>query len=163
MKLLNSYTAKDAKKILKDPAVAIYQLAYEKLLPESSRKQYNEVKKEINRLYRLYVKGMMEMDANNVSFPDANLTLRVAYGHVKGFRPKDGVYYKPYTTLEGIMEKENPDKKFYPLEPRPTCRDMKKITLEDIRNVLRDLSNEVILSDEMIARAKCPIERMLAL
>lgn len=61
------------------------------------------------------------------------------------------------------LEKENPDKKFYPLEPRPTCRDMKKITLEDIRNVLRDLSNEVILSDEMIARAKCPIERMLAL
>ena len=61
------------------------------------------------------------------------------------------------------LEKENPDKKFYPLEPRPTCRDMKKITLEDIRNVLRDLSNEVILSDEMIARAKRPIERMLAL
>ena len=73
MKLLNSYTAKDAKKILKDPAVALYQLAYENLLPKSSRKQYNEVKKEINRLYRLYVKGMMEMDANNVSFPDANL------------------------------------------------------------------------------------------
>ncbi|MBR5784579.1 MAG: S46 family peptidase [Bacteroidales bacterium] len=118
MKLLNSYTAKDAKKILKDPAVALYQLAYEKLLPESSRKQYNEVKKEINRLYRLYVKGMMEMDANNVSFPDANLTLRVAYGHVKGFRPKDGVYYKPYTTLEGIIEKENPDIYDYVVEPR---------------------------------------------
>ena len=118
MKLLNSYTAKDAKKILKDPAVALYQLAYEKLLPKSSRKQYNEVKKEINRLYRLYVKGMMEMDANNVSFPDANLTLRVAYGHVKGFRPKDGVYYKPYTTLEGIIEKENPDIYDYVVEPR---------------------------------------------
>ncbi|MBO7200008.1 MAG: S46 family peptidase [Bacteroidales bacterium] len=118
MKLLNSYTAKDAKKILKDPAVALYQLAYENLLPKSSRKQYNEVKKEINRLYRLYVKGMMEMDANNVSFPDANLTLRVAYGHVKGFRPKDGVYYKPYTTLEGIIEKENPDIYDYVVEPR---------------------------------------------
>jgi hypothetical protein len=118
MKLLNSYTAKDAKKILKDPAVALYQLAYEKLLPESSRKQYNEVKKEINRLYRLYATGMMEMDANNVSFPDANLTLSVAYGHVKGFRPKDGVYYKPYTTLEGIIEKENPDIYDYVVEPR---------------------------------------------
>ena len=118
MKLLANYKAKDAKKILKDPAVELYQLAYENLLPASSRKEYSKVTKEINRLYRLYVKGMMEMDANNVSFPDANLTLRVAYGHVKGFAPKDGVYYKPYTTLEGIIEKENPDIYDYVVEPR---------------------------------------------
>ena len=42
-------------------------------------------------------------------FPDANLTLRVAYGHVQGYSPKDGVYYHPYSTLKGIMEKDNPD------------------------------------------------------
>jgi len=118
MKLLKNYKAKDSKKILKDPAVALYRSAVDNLYSTADRKQYKELKNEINRLYRLYVKGMMEMDANNVSFPDANLTLRVAYGHVKGFRPKDGVYYKPYTTLEGIMEKENPDIYDYVVEPR---------------------------------------------
>ena len=118
MKLLKNYKAKDAKKILKDPAVALYRSAVNNLYSTADRQEYKELKNEINRLYRLYVKGMMEMDANNVSFPDANLTLRVAYGHVKGFRPKDGVYYKPYTTLEGIMEKENPDIYDYVVEPR---------------------------------------------
>ncbi|MBR3940510.1 MAG: S46 family peptidase [Bacteroidales bacterium] len=118
MKLLKTYKAKDAKKILKDPAVALYLSAVDNLYSTADRQQYKELKNEINRLYRRYVKGMMEMDANNVSFPDANLTLRVAYGHVKGFRPKDGVYYKPYTTLEGIMEKENPDIYDYVVEPR---------------------------------------------
>ena len=118
MKLLKTYKAKDAKKILKDPAVALYLSAVDNLYSTADRQQYKELKNEINRLYRLYVKGMMEMDANSVSFPDANLTLRVAYGHVKGFRPKDGVYYKPYTTLEGIMEKENPDIYDYVVEPR---------------------------------------------
>ncbi len=116
MKLLKNYKPKDAKKILNDPAVALYLSAVDSLFV--NRQQYDEVKNEINRLYRLYVKGMMEMDTNNVSFPDANLTLRVAYGHVKGFRPKDGVYYKPYTTLDGIMEKENPDIYDYVVEPR---------------------------------------------
>ena len=118
MKLLKNYKAKDAKKILKDPAVALYLSAVDNLYSTADRQQYKELKNEINRLYRLYVKGMMEMDANNVSFPDANLTLRVAYGHVKGFRPKDGAYYKPYTTLEGIIEKENPDIYDYVVEPR---------------------------------------------
>ena len=118
MKLLKNYKAKDSKKILKDPAVALYLSAADNLLSADDRKQYSEVKNEINRLYRLYVKGMMEMDANNVSFPDANLTLRVAYGHVEGFKPKDGVYYKAYTTLDGIMEKENPDIYDYVVEPR---------------------------------------------
>ena len=118
MKLLKNYKPKDAKKILKDPAVALYLSAVDNLYSTADRQQYKELKNEINRLYRLYVKGMMEMDANNVSFPDANLTLRVAYGHVKGFRPKDGVYYKPYTTLEGIIEKENPDIYDYVVEPR---------------------------------------------
>ena len=42
-------------------------------------------------------------------YPDANLTLRVAYGHVKGYSPADGIYYIPYTTIKGIMEKDNPD------------------------------------------------------
>lgn len=61
------------------------------------------------------------------------------------------------------MQKENPEKKFYPLENNPVCEDMKKITLEKIAAVLRELSNEVVLSEEMMDKARKPIEKMLEL
>ncbi len=61
------------------------------------------------------------------------------------------------------MKKENPDKKFYPLDCNPVCEDMKKITLEKIAAVLRDLSGKVELSAEIIEKAKRPIEKMLEL
>ena len=51
-------------------------------------------------------------------FPDANFTLRVTYGKVEGFKPQDGKTYRHFTTLEGIMEKENPDIYDYVVEPR---------------------------------------------
>ena len=61
------------------------------------------------------------------------------------------------------MKKENPDKKFYPLENNPVCEDMKKITLEKIAAVLRDMSCQVELDAETIAQARRPIEKMLEL
>jgi len=42
-------------------------------------------------------------------YPDANSTLRIAYGEIGGYEPKDGIEYKYYTTLKGIMEKDNPN------------------------------------------------------
>ena len=61
------------------------------------------------------------------------------------------------------MRKENPDKIFYPLDNNPVCEDMKKITLEKILDVLRDLSCRVELDAETVARARKPIEKMLEL
>lgn len=52
--------------------------------------------------------GLMEMQPDKTFYPDANSTLRIAYGKVAGYTPGDAVYYKHYTTLEGIMEKNNP-------------------------------------------------------
>ena len=60
----------------------------------------------------------MEMQTDKHFYPDANLTLRVAYGKVGGYSPKDGVQYKHYTTIEGIMQKENPDIYDYVVEPK---------------------------------------------
>ena len=51
-------------------------------------------------------------------YPDANFTLRVTYGHVKGYSPADAIEYLPYTTLQGIMEKENPAIYDYVVEKR---------------------------------------------
>ncbi len=63
----------------------------------------------IEKLYTAYMKGLMEMQPDHVFYPDANSTLRIAYGKVDGFNPSDAVRYKCYSTLEGIMEKDNPE------------------------------------------------------
>ena len=63
----------------------------------------------VNLLYRDYMQGQMEFEREKTFYPDANLTLRVAYGHVAGYRPADAVWYNPVSTLRGIMEKDNPD------------------------------------------------------
>lgn len=60
---------------------------------------------ELNVLYRTYVEGLIEMEKDKIPFPDANLTLRVAYGKVGGYKPGDAMYYEYLTTLDGIMEK----------------------------------------------------------
>ena len=64
---------------------------------------------DIERWFRPYVKALMEWDKERAFFPDANLTLRVAYGKVAGYEYADGEYHLPQTTLEGIIEKDNPD------------------------------------------------------
>lgn len=113
----------DRKTILKDPAVELVNIAYAYALgnyngSEDQNKLYNRLNDSINLLMRTYIKGMMEQYPDSNFFPDANLTLRVTYGHVQGFRPKDAVYYTPYSTLDGIIEKENPDIYDYVVEPR---------------------------------------------
>ena len=71
------------------------------------------VNTQITLLYRDYMQGQIEYNqatgGNRVFYPDANSTLRIAYGNVKGYSPADGVYYTPVSTLEGIIQKDNPN------------------------------------------------------
>ena len=117
-KLLHGIKLGQNKTIQNDPAVELFSVAYANAYSSEKRSGYYEAKDNINRLMRLYVKGQMEMYPDSNFFPDANLTLRVTYGHVQGFEPIDGVYYKPYSTLDGIIQKENPDIYDYVVEPR---------------------------------------------
>ncbi|MDR1004200.1 MAG: S46 family peptidase [Prevotellaceae bacterium] len=60
--------------------------------------------------HKIWVKGMMDMklaDGQPI-YPDANSTLRLTYGRVRPYSPADGVEYATYTTLQGVMEKEDP-------------------------------------------------------
>lgn len=57
--------------------------------------------------HKEYVKGLLAMYQDKANFPDANFSLRLTYGQVKGYRPKDAVYYNCQTTLDGVMEKED--------------------------------------------------------
>ena len=59
---------------------------------------------------KTYTAGLLEMRKGEPSYPDANFTMRLTYGSVKGYSPKDAVVYRHYTTLDGVMEKEDPSK-----------------------------------------------------
>ena len=73
----------------------------------------HKLNQELQLAYRDYMRGQMvycrtQRIAKDF-YPDANLTLRVAYGHIKGYSPADGTYYLPSSTITGIMEKDNPE------------------------------------------------------
>ena len=57
--------------------------------------------------HKLYIKGLLEMDADGKHYPDANFTIRLTYGNVKSYSPADAVDYDYFTTLTGVMEKED--------------------------------------------------------
>ena len=91
-----------------DPAVE-FGNEFHKWYMEGIRSVVQRLGSEITLLYRDYMKGQMEFNKDRTFYPDANLTLRVAYGSVQGYSPADGTYYLPMSTIEGIMQKDNPD------------------------------------------------------
>lgn len=70
--------------------------------------EYMRMNADINDLQKRYMKAQMEVLPNKRYYPDANSTLRVTYGKVKGYEPRDAVVYEPSTYLEGVMEKYVP-------------------------------------------------------
>lgn len=71
-------------------------------------KRVKELNIQYGRGHRLYVAGLMEMMPDHKFYPDANFTIRLTYGQVLPYRPADGVIYDYYTTLEGVIAKEDP-------------------------------------------------------
>lgn len=63
----------------------------------------------INKAKKAYVAGNLEMMGDNAAYPDANSTMRLTYSKVLPYSPKDAVIYDYVTTLDGVMEKEDPD------------------------------------------------------
>ena len=93
------------KKFEKDPAMQLRSAAFRTYKALSAKEA--ELAKVINPLHKTYLKGLMEM-TNGPVYPDANFTMRLTYGNVKPYNPKDGVTFNYYTTLKGVMEKEDP-------------------------------------------------------
>ncbi len=71
--------------------------------------QYTTIDAQLNALYKKYTDKLTKVYKDKKFYPDANSTLRITYGKVKGYKPRDGVYYNYFTTLDGMMEKENPN------------------------------------------------------
>ncbi|MGE4308536.1 MULTISPECIES: S46 family peptidase [Bacteroides] len=105
---LEKFLSKPNKKALEsDLAARYYRSAYNKFT--EINKQLNPLADELELLHKTYVRGLGEMKAPVPSYPDANFTIRLTYGNVKSYSPRDGVHYKYYTTANGILEKENPE------------------------------------------------------
>ena len=94
------------KKLAKDPMVVAGLGAYMEYVAVS--KKIKNAAPDMNRMQRLFVYGLLDMNGNKPIAPDANSTIRCTYGNCLSYEPRDGVYYSYYTTLDGVMEKEDP-------------------------------------------------------
>lgn len=94
------------KAIDKDPMTAYARAKYE--LMAKIGNELSASMEGMELLHKTYVRGLCDMYAPEPKAPDANFTIRLTYGNVKSYIPKDGVHYKFYTTLKGVMEKEDP-------------------------------------------------------
>ena len=105
---LDKFLKKPSLKVLEnDPAALFYNQTFDALMHAQEGMEGGS--KELPLLHKAYIRGLGEMKQPVPSYPDANFTLRLTYGNVKSYDPKDGVHYKWYTTTDGILEKENPD------------------------------------------------------
>ncbi|MBS4061365.1 MAG: S46 family peptidase [Bacteroidetes bacterium] len=116
-KLLNDFSPKKLRLIERDPAF-MASVSMRNFFEQNIQLQMRDLTASNDSLQRLYMRGLMDMQTNKRFYPDANFTLRVTYGKVEGYAPADAVYYQHFTTLEGIMEKENPDIYDYVVEDR---------------------------------------------
>jgi len=96
-----------ADALTNDPAYKLFN-AQQKWTDEKLSKPVNEINAKIDELMREYMKAQMEVFSERPFYPDANFTMRVAYGKVKGYEPRDAVYYLPFSHMYGVLEKYKP-------------------------------------------------------
>lgn len=104
----NAFLDKPNLKALEKDPVYIAAISISNKAEEISKVMapFNE---KLQRGQRLYIAGIIEMNEGKAMYPDANFTMRLTYGEVKDYFPMDAVHYDYQTTLDGVMEKEDPD------------------------------------------------------
>jgi hypothetical protein len=124
LKFLATYKPSGVKTLEKDPVFRLMTSIYEgnekKIVPVMTR-----LAGQIDSLQHIYMAGLMEMQRQKKIYPDANSTLRVAFGKVDGYCPADAVTYEYFTTLDGVIQKEDPAIYDYQVIPR-----LKKLFME---------------------------------
>jgi hypothetical protein len=96
-----------AEVLEKDPAVILSGAFLQNYL-SNFRPQISEIQARLDKGNRAFVAGLREMKPEKKFYPNANSTMRLTYGQVKEYEPRDAVEYDEYTTLKGVMEKEDP-------------------------------------------------------
>jgi hypothetical protein len=114
---LTSFKPSNTKILERDPAfhlmLSIYERNEKDIVPVLTK-----ISSQIDSLQRIYMAGLMEMQIQKVFYPDANSTLRIAYGKVDDYDPADAVKYDYFTTLAGVMQKEDSTIYDYQVDPR---------------------------------------------
>jgi len=93
-----------------DKMVKLYQEILDSY--KFSRKNYVQHFAYLHPAQKLYEQGMLKFRTDSTEYPDANFTLRLSGGHIRGYSPKDGIYYTPFTTLKGMLAKNTGHKPF---------------------------------------------------
>jgi hypothetical protein len=116
-KFLNDLTVSGIARLKNDP---VFQLVnfYNNFYKENILNKYNEINKKLIPLNRSFVKAQREVITEKQFYPDANSTLRIAYGKIEGYAPNDAVTFEWNTTGEGILQKNNTEHSDYAIEPR---------------------------------------------
>ena len=106
-KLAKFLKAPTASKLTKDP-IYVLAMSYFNKVNVELKPTFDEINSKMARASRLFLAGLTEMQPDKVMAPDANGTMRMTYGTVKAYDPKDGAHYKAFTTAKGYVEKYKP-------------------------------------------------------
>ncbi len=97
----------DKEAVKEDPAYKMFASAY--ALYDELRGRVAPLREKYSEGHRLYIAGLMKMQPERAWASDANFTIRLTYGQVLPYNPADGITYKHYTTLDGVIAKEDPE------------------------------------------------------
>jgi len=113
----NEFLAKpNLKKLQNDPALVTYNSFMERF--KVLQAENMQVSVNLKKAQRLFIAALREMQNTRVFYPDANSTMRMTYGKVLDYYPADGVHYNYFTTLDGVMAKEDPNNKEFIVSPK---------------------------------------------
>lgn len=104
---LKSFLEKPVLKILENDPVYLTASSISRM-SAGVAKSLSQYDNDLNTGRRLWMAALMEMTPDKTLYPDANSTMRLTYGTIRDYEPKDGVIYKYYTTLQGVIEKFKP-------------------------------------------------------
>jgi len=93
-------------KIERDPAYKTIMSIYDQYIEQISPKRI-EVRKNLTKGNRLFIAGLREMNPDKNYYPNANSTMRATYGNVGDYNPGEAMHYDYYTTIDGLMQKED--------------------------------------------------------
>ncbi len=117
IQILSEPGAKSLRKLAKDPAYLL--IASSAIMMDKTISPVMlECNRTIDSLQRIYIEGLMHYENGRLLYPDANSTMRIACGKVDDYSPEDAVNYRYFTTVAGILQKENPDIYDYVVDPK---------------------------------------------
>ncbi len=94
-----------AQAIFKKDPISICLDQFREIFALNITEENRRIEGKEEQVYKAYMAALLEMSDESFLYPDANRTMRLSYGTVKGYQPRDGVVYSPATTMKGLMEK----------------------------------------------------------